>query len=139
MQVYLDTSALVKLVVREKESSALRRYLQASPHDVRFTAALSRAELVRAVCRGASFDVVAHARRVLGRLDMVALTNRLLDEAGTLGPPDLRTLDAIHLAAARTAPALRALVTYDVRLDQAAETIGIPVATPGRARRSQVR
>jgi uncharacterized protein len=51
----------------------------------------------------------------------------------------LRTLDAIHLAAARTAPALRALVTYDVRLDQAAETIGIPVATPGRARRSQVR
>lgn len=46
---------------------------------------------------------------VLSRLNMVALSHRLLDEAGTLGPRDLRTLDAIHLAAARTAPALRAL------------------------------
>lgn len=132
MQVYLDTSALVKVVVREPESAALRRYLRSHTEDVRFTAALSRTELIRAVSRSGSFDVVAHARRVLSRLDTVALTNRLLDEAATLGPPDLRTLDAIHLAAARTAPALRALVTYDVRLADAAEAIGVSVATPGR-------
>jgi predicted nucleic acid-binding protein len=134
MQVYLDTSALVKLVVREQESSALRRYLRTAPDDVRFSAAISRTELIRAVGRGGSFEVVAHARRVLSRLDMVGLTNRLLEEAGSLGPPDLRTLDAIHLAAARTAPALRALVTYDARLTRAAEAMGITVATPGRER-----
>lgn len=132
MQVYLDTSALVKLVVREPESAALRRHLRSHTEDVRFTAALSRTELIRAVSRSGSFDVVAHARRVLSRLDTVPLTNRLLDEAATLGPPDLRTLDAIHLAAARTAPALRALVTYDVRLADAAEAIGVSVAIPGR-------
>jgi predicted nucleic acid-binding protein len=137
MQVYLDTSALVKIVVREPESAGLRRYLRSMPNDVRFTAALSRTELIRAVGRSGSLDAVAHAHRVLGRLNMVALTHRLLDEAGTLGPRDLRTLDAIHLAAARTAPALRALVTYDVRLAEAAQAMGLTVTAPGSA--SQVR
>lgn len=130
MQLYLDTSALVKIVVAERESAALRDYLADYPKDVRFTAALSRTELLRAVGRGGSFDAVAHARRVLSRLDMVALTHRLLDEAGSLGPPWLRTLEAIHLAAALTAPLLRGFVTYDARLAQAGASIGITVVTP---------
>lgn len=134
MQLYLDTSALVKLVVRETESAALHGFLSSTADDVRFTAALSRTELIRAVGRGGSADAIAHAHRVLSRLSTVALTSRLLDEAGTLGPPDLRTLDAIHLAAARTAPGLRALVTYDVRLAAAARAMGITVATPGGGR-----
>ena len=132
MQVYLDTSALVKLVVREPESEPLRDYLATYADDVRFTAALSRTELIRAVTRLGvrSQDVVTQAHRILGRLDMVAMSNRLLDEAATLGPPGLRTLDAIHLAAARTAPALRAMVTYDERLREAAESLGVRVAAP---------
>lgn len=130
MQVYLDTSALVKLVVSEPESASLRDYLASHPQDVRFTAALSRAELLRAVGRSGSFDAVAHARRVLSRLDMVALNHRLLDEAGSLGPAWLRTLDAIHLAAALTAPALRAFVCYDTRLAEAADMMGINVVMP---------
>ena len=119
MQLYLDTSALVKLVTRERETPALRTYLIRYAHDVRFTAALSRTELLRAVRRSESFDLVGHAHRV-----------RLLDEAGSLGPPTLRTLDAIHLAAARTAPALRGLITYDTRLAAAAEAVGVAVAAP---------
>ncbi len=130
MQLYLDTSALVKVVVAEPESPALRSYLNGHPQDIRVTAALSRTELLRAIGRSGSFDAVAHARRVLARLDTVALTHRLLDEAGSLGPPSLRTLDAIHLAAALTTPALRALVTYDARLAHAAESIGIAVIAP---------
>ena len=130
MQLYLDTSALVKLVTRERETPALRTYLSRYAHDVRFTAALSRTELLRAVRRSESFDLVGHAHRVLSRIDQVALTTRLLDEAGSLGPPTLRTLDAIHLAAARTAPALRGLITYDTRLAAAAEAVGVAVAAP---------
>lgn len=130
MQLYLDTSALVKLIVTEHETSALRTYLRKFADDVRFTAALSRTELLRAVRRSGSFELAGHAHRVLGKLDMVTLTNRLLDEAGAIGPPELRTLDAIHLAAARTAPALRGIITYDLRLAAAAAAVGVTVATP---------
>jgi predicted nucleic acid-binding protein len=130
MQIYLDTSALVKLVVKEPESRALAAYLGEHRADIRFTAALSRTELVRAVARQWSTDSVAHARRVLGRLDLVPMTNRLLDAAATLMPPELRSLDAIHLAAALTAPDLRSLVTYDDRLAQAVTDTGIAVVAP---------
>lgn len=130
MQLYLDTSALVKLVVREVESNALREYLATFADDPKFTAALSRTELIRAVARSTASDALTHAHRLLTRLDMVALNHRLLDQAATLGPPELRTLDSIHLAAAKTAPALRALITYDIRLAEAAEAIGMRVVAP---------
>jgi predicted nucleic acid-binding protein len=130
MQLYLETSALVKLIVIERETSALRTYLREFADDVRFTAALTRTELLRAVRRSGSSELAGHAHRVLGRLDLITLTNRLLDEAGSIGPPELRTLDAIHLAAARTAPALRGFITYDLRLAAAAEAVGVRVASP---------
>ena len=134
MQLYLDTSAIVKLIVLERESAPLTEYLSDFPDDVRFTSALTRTELIRAVSRSGSLDMVAHARRVLGRLDTVSLTHRLLDEAGGMNPVHLRTLDAIHLAAAATAPELRALVTYDDRLAEAAKRSGMAVAAPGQDR-----
>ncbi len=49
MKTYLDTSALVKLVVAEDESTALQEYLRAVAADTLFTAALARTELIRAV------------------------------------------------------------------------------------------
>ena len=49
MQLYLDTSALVKLVVDEHESAALESYLAEYSADMRFTAALARTELLRAI------------------------------------------------------------------------------------------
>jgi predicted nucleic acid-binding protein len=130
MQLYLDTSALVKLVVQEPESSALEAYLREYPADARFTSALARTELVRAVTRQQSIDSIAHARRVLARMNLVPLTNRLLDAAATMMKRELRTLDALHISAALTAPTLRAVVTYDNRMSQAVAEIGIAVATP---------
>lgn len=130
MQIYVDTSALVKLAVFETESDALRRYFEEFSADTRFSAALARAELVRAVMRHGSVDVVANARLVLSKLDLVALNNSVLDAAAMMAPPQLRTLDAIHLAAARTAPELRAIVTYDARLADAARRLGIAVVAP---------
>jgi uncharacterized protein len=130
MQIYVDTSALVKLVVVEAESAALRRYFEDFPHDTQFAAALARTELVRAVVRQGSIEVIENARLALSKLDLVAVSNTLLDAAGTIAPPELRTVDAIHLAAALTAPELRAMVTYDGRMAEAAGNAGIVVVAP---------
>ena len=130
MQIYVDTSALVKLVVVEAESAALRSYFEDFAHDTLFAAALARTELVRSVARLGSIEIIETARLVLTKLDLVTLNLALLDAAATIAPLELRTLDAIHLAAARTAPDLRALVTYDNRLAQAAAAAGIAVVSP---------
>jgi uncharacterized protein len=134
MHMYLDTSALVKLVVAEPESTSLERFLNQHPSDGRFTSALARTELIRAIARRGPLEAVAHARRVLAKLDLVPLNGRVLDAAAAIMPPELRTLDALHLAAARTAPDLRSLVTYDERLAAAAVAQGIAVDSPAQSR-----
>lgn len=126
--VYLDTSALAKLVVHEPESPALRRYLRRRRR--RVSCALARVELVRAVKPQGS-DAVATAREVLGDIDLVSLDDALLEDAADLGDPVLRTLDAIHLAAARSVGRdLAAIVTYDARMSAAARAMDIAVAAP---------
>ena len=130
MRTYFDTSALIKLVVAEPETSSLRLYLREIGGDTPFTAALTRTELIRAV-RRVDVHALAAARRVLAGLATVNLTPAILDEAATLDPPLLRSLDAIHLAAAQRAGAdLRAVVTYDARMSEAATLLGIPIAAP---------
>jgi len=131
VKLYLDTSALVKLVQRESESAVLRRYLRSHRDDVRLTSALARTELLRAVAAGGP-EAIAHARRLLARVNQVALDRDVLDDAGTLAPGTaLRSLDAIHLAAARTAaPDLRAVVTYDARMAAAATAISLLAIAP---------
>lgn len=130
MRLYLDTSALVKLVIAESESAALIAYLQRFGEDTLFTAALTRTELVRAVVDG-GLPAITEARGLLDGIDTVALSRLLLDDAATLPPSRLRTLDAIHLAAAqRAARSLRAVVTYDGRMAEAAELLGMPTVCP---------
>jgi uncharacterized protein len=129
--IYLDTSALVKLIAIEPESPALRTYLSTRTDRGWFTAALTRTELIRAASRTGDRSAVEHARTILASLDLVALSDRLLDTAATLAPPSLRTLDAIHLAAAMTAGArLDAVITYDDRMAIAARDAGLVLAQP---------
>ncbi|MGH9293640.1 MAG: PIN domain-containing protein [Acidimicrobiales bacterium] len=131
MILYLDSSALVKLVQVEPESTGLRRYLRGSRGDRLVTSTLARVEVVRSVLPGGP-AAVAKARRQLARLDQVALGEELLDRAATLVPDErLRSLDAIHLAAALLAGAdLRAIVTYDHRMAEAASGLLIAVESP---------
>jgi uncharacterized protein len=130
VRLYLDTSALVKLIVAEDESVQLSAYLRQFTEDVLFSAALARTELVRAVADGGQ-AAVTEARILLDSIDTVALSRSLLDDAGTLPPPLLRTLDAIHLAAAqRAGTSLRAVVTYDGRMAEAAALLGMPTVSP---------
>ncbi|BBY42759.1 nucleic acid-binding protein [Mycolicibacterium celeriflavum] len=132
MNIYLDSSALVKLVIEESDSPAVAQYLADFPQDNRVTAAITRTELLRAVSRRGA--AVENARSALTRINFVALTTNLLDTAAALTPPELRTLDAIHLAAALTTPELRAVVTYDRRLADAANRAGVTVASPTQSR-----
>ncbi|HEY2688861.1 MAG TPA: type II toxin-antitoxin system VapC family toxin [Streptosporangiaceae bacterium] len=125
---YLDSSAIVKLAVREAESAALRRYLRRRRPLV--TSSLARAEVLRALLP-AGDNAVAAGRKVLTRLDLVRINNRVLDEAATLLPVGVRTLDAIHLATAgQLGPDLGMLVTYDDRMAEAAKQIGHRVVAP---------
>lgn len=128
--LYLDSSAVVKLVQTERESVALRRYLRRHRSLLRATCALARVEVVRAVAPG-GFRATALARRQLGRVHQLDLDRELLDRAASLPAGALvRSLDAVHLAAAQTLPALQAVVTYDHRMQAAAQEVGLPVEAP---------
>jgi predicted nucleic acid-binding protein len=96
----------------------------------RVSCGLARTEVLRAV-RPAGPAAIAAARRLLQRIDLIRLDDALLDAAGMIEPVGLRSLDAVHLAAAQlVAPALRAIVTYDRRMVEAAGALGFAVAAP---------
>ena len=127
--VYLDSSALVKLVVTEPESTALLQYLR--DHPERVSSALARVEVCRALRRtGAPEAALQRADQVLARIALVAMDEPLLRAAATLPPRGLRSLDALHLATALSLDDLVAVVTYDQRLDAAAARAGLAVASP---------
>ena len=125
---YLDSSAIVKLVVEEPESTALRRYLRRRRPLV--SSALARAEVLRSLLQEGDVGV-ARGRAVLGRIDLIRITDRILGAAGVLMPLDLRSLDAIHLASAQLIGSdLGQVVTYDRRMLAAAQQLGLKVASP---------
>lgn len=129
MAFYLDTSALVKLVVSEPETEALRAWLAASDGD-HVAGDLVRTELLRAVRRAAPDRLVA-ARTVLQGVTLMRVSTAIFDEAGRVDPTELRSLDAIHLAAALDlGDDLEGFVTYDERLAAAATANGVHVLAP---------
>jgi uncharacterized protein len=125
---YLDSSAIVKLAVREPESAALRRYLRRRSPLV--SSALARIEVVRALLP-AGDDAVTAGRKVLDRIDLIRINNRVLDTAATLLPIEVRSVDAIHLATAvQLGEDLGTIVTYDDRMAETATQTGHRVAAP---------
>ena len=129
MAWYADTSALAKLVVAETETAALTAWLEEQDRDL-VACDLARAELMRAVRRGAP-DRVLQAREVLAAVTMVHVTSAVFENAGRLDPSGLRSLDAIHLAAALDlGDDLEGVITYDDRLANAAVSNGVAVLTP---------
>lgn len=130
MTLYFDSSALVKLVREEVESAALEEFVGRHEGELRTTSALARTELVRAMV-GMGAAAVADARLLLSGTNQLPITGELLDAAADLPTaPRLRSLDAIHIATARTVPDLRALITYDDRMRASAEALGLPVVSP---------
>lgn len=129
--LYLDSSAIVKLVVVEKESEALRRWLRQRHDRQLVSSALARTEVPRAVFE-ADLATRNAADDQLRAMVLPKVTTQVLDDASLLPPAVLRNLDAIHLATARVVELrLEAVVTYDHRMVNAARSLGLPVAHPG--------
>lgn len=129
MTVYVDTSAAVKLLVDEPESSALAAWLDAQVASGRviISSLLLETELRRFVERVGISQVAA--TDVLDRLDLVEPDRAMFHEAGVLPGPTLRSLDALHLATVLRLD-VEVVLTYDLRLTEAAMSLGVRVLAP---------
>ena len=126
--IYIDSSAIVKLAIAESESASLRRYLRRRGPLV--VSALARTEVDRALMPLGP-AAVRRGIDVLGRLNLVRVSDRILADAATNKPAELRSLDAIHLATMRQLGAsLSRVLIYDERLSSAASAIGLTVVAP---------
>jgi predicted nucleic acid-binding protein len=128
--IYIDTSAFLKTVVAEPESSALGSYFTTFGAPRFVSSALLAVEARRIILRTVPTEL---PRVDLELLDVIQIdTNTVvLESASRLPDPMLRTLDAIHVATALLIrDDLDVLVTYDQRMFAAAAAHGLPVAAP---------
>ncbi|WP_434615414.1 type II toxin-antitoxin system VapC family toxin [Arthrobacter sp. A5] len=129
--IYFDTSALVKLIRTEAETSSFQQFLLDNSHEMHATSALGIVEIHRAAMRiGAAAQM--RAFEVAEAFGTLALTPSVLARAAAAEPASLRTLDAIHISTALLTEA-SLLVTYDKRMTESARLYGLSVASPGAA------
>lgn len=131
--IYLDTSALVKLVRREQESDGLADWLDEQGSIPWVSSALIEVELPRAL-RRSDPRLIADAPALVARVARYVIDDVVRAAAAAYPDPDLRSLDAIHLATAKAVfgNSLTAFVAYDERLLAAAADQGLAVERPGR-------
>ena len=127
--IYLDTSALLKLVRREAETDALSTWLLERVDVPKITSALTRIELLQATRRLDS-SPVGIATALLAGIDVIPISAVVIDVASELD--QVRSLDAIHLASALSInDGSLMLLTYDARLREASLRVGVSVEAPG--------
>jgi len=128
--IYLDTSAFIKLVKHEAESTAMSEYLRKSTEQVLASSQLLAVEARRSTLRGAPKQL-PRVDLMLDRVVQIAISGAVIEAASQLPDPMLRSLDAIHLA---TVLLIRedidVLLSYDERLVAAAAAHGIQTASP---------
>jgi hypothetical protein len=132
--IYLDSNAIVKLVAPEIESAALQQWLgERSPVGL-FTSKLAEVEVPRALRRSQP-GVLGSVAVVLRYVDRVEINDVVQATAAAYVDPNLRSLDAIHLATAQAiemaGKTVTEFVTYDKRLAAAAVDVGLNVVAPG--------
>jgi uncharacterized protein len=129
MAFYIDTSAALKLVVREAESTAMHDWAT-SHSELLVSSDLTRTEVLGTTRRAAPDRMLA-ARAVLDSMTLLTIAPAIFERAGLLDPAPLRSLDAIHLACAlELGDDLEGMVTYDDRLADAATAHGLTVIAP---------
>lgn len=131
--LYLDTSALMKLIRREPESEPLADWLDAKAPAPWVSSMLIEVELPRAL-RRIEPALLADVPAIAARVSRYEIDEVVRAAAAAYPDPALRTLDAIHLATANAVfgTQLTAFVSYDERLIAAAAAAGLPTAAPGR-------
>ena len=134
MRLYVETSAAAKLLIEEPESEPLARFLEAAvERDTGLVSSLVlETELRRLAVRwslpqGAVSDA-------LRRFDLLLPDRTIYRDAGLLAGAHLRSLDALHVAAALRLNAA-AMLSYDARQGDAARSVGLEVIAPGGASR----
>ena len=129
MAIYVDTSAAAKLLVQEPESDALRRWIIAE-QPMLASSVLLRTELTRVATRLAT-DQSARAETILSGILILPISAATFALAGKLDPTRMRSLDALHLAAALDlGDDLDGLLTYDNQLAGAASDLDLKVLAP---------
>ena len=131
---YADASALVKLVRDEPESPALRAFVDDA--DL-VSCELVLTEVPRAIRRAAAHDarlpldvLLDRADETLDAIALLPLERALLLIAGALQEPALRSLDAIHVAAAASVSPIDAFLSYDERQAAVARLAGLRTVAP---------
>ena len=134
--LYLDTSAIVRLIAEEAESAEL---VEAVTGGRLVSSEIAIAEVPRALRRikaerpaAELVDLIARADAVLGVLALVAVGRDVLTLAGAFTLPTLRALDAIHVATSLLLDDLGLFISYDARQLRAAAEAGLTIASPGR-------
>jgi predicted nucleic acid-binding protein len=128
--VYLDTSALVKLVLQEDQSDALRQFLDETSSQPA-TSEIAEVELLRAIARHDD-QLTKRGLEILTQLVLLPLTTSMRLRASYLAPSTMRSLDALHVATALEIQSdLECLVSYDERMLRSASDAGIKVVSPG--------
>ena len=129
---YIDSSAVVKLLLEETHSQQLTAFYDEHRSDAWVSSSLMRIEVARTVTRALP-SAQAEVPALLAAFGYLAIDEEIVEAAAREPDPDLRSLDAIHLASARVlGEQLAAVVTYDERLAAATTRVGLPVHTPGR-------
>ena len=134
--LYFDSSAVLKLITEEQESAALRDFIEgdnpwSSPLSL-VSSRLAHIEVWRAAQRIGP-HLLKTARGILGGITMLEISRDASEQAARLQPTSLRTLDALHLAAALSARL--DVVTYDHRMARTAEGLGLTVFAPAPAQK----
>jgi hypothetical protein len=132
--IYLDSSAVVKMIRPEAESRDLVEWLNGR-NEATVTSVLTEVEVPRALRRWSPAHLAAMPG-VLARINRVEMDASVRATAGAYVADALRSLDAIHVATAEvlvaSGKAVTAFVTYDTRQATAVAAAGIPVVAPGR-------
>ena len=129
--IYLDSSALLKLLHEETESETLADWLAAHAETPIVSSELAKLEVIRA-CRRINPATLPEATALLAGLDLIPISGSAIDDAANAEGTTLRSLDAIHLASALSIEAeLSAFVAYDHRLAEAASSAGLELHAPG--------
>lgn len=126
--VYLDTSALGRVLLGEPDAPAVLRDL--SGFEQRVASRLLRLELRRLALRE---GLLADADQLLLGVALLPVDDELLTAAETVAPSTVATLDAIHLVTAlrlAAAERLDAVMTYDARFAEGARQHGMTVVAP---------
>lgn len=136
--LYVDTSAMLKLLVREAESAAIERELLNWSELA--TSVIAEVELPRAVARAreerpdAVIDGSLVLQGILASAAIIPLEANIVARARSVQPVHVGALDAIHIASALSlGPQLAGVATYDKRMQSALRQEAIPVVAPNAA------